>query len=123
MHHAHRFAGPTTQGQRPVTEPTVRETQGTLRLVVLALVVLGLGLAAVCGLRPRTAVRVGVELPPKRGPEIRSCSRVELLHVASRPPGEGDSYPKSRVWNSAPGSLRLIGLPGPSCDRSIGLSG
>lgn len=96
-----------------MTEPTVRDTQRTLRLLVLALVVLGLGLAAVCGLQPRTAVRVGVELPPKRGPEIRSCSRAELLHVASRPPGWGDSCPKSRVWNSAPGSLLLIGLAGP----------
>jgi hypothetical protein len=102
-----------------------------LRLVVLALVVLVLGAAAVCGLQPRRVheIQRPGQLSPggnssRFGARIsRTGFRLELPQVAGPPRGTGRSCPKSGAWISEPGSCRLIGPPRASCERGFGLSG
>jgi len=99
--------------------PTVGETTRTLRLLVLALVVLLIGTIAVCGLQPRTAV----ELPRRGAQEIRSCEIHQLLVLAGRPPRGPRNCPDSGVSDSDPRSSRLIGPIEAPCERLAGLSG
>ena len=118
-----------------MTDPTVRETQRELRLVVLALVVLGLGAAAVCNLDRRTVTRIRKpNQPPPREVDGRSLSipgaklalPVELLLVPQlhHGPLRFPAYCASAdVWISEPGDGRFLRLRRFPWDRRYVVSG